>query len=86
MVDVNNFVPEGGAKSYQLYELMRASDYVVLPYAGGWLDQPAWYIRDTEAFQLIEEHHSLVNKLPNAPGRKAPPQSKNETPADESSE
>lgn len=69
---LEGWCPEGGYQSYQLYELMIESNYAILPHAGGWLDQPAWYLRDVRKFMLMDEYARLNQQLPDAPGRGAP--------------
>lgn len=40
------------------------SNYVVLPYSGGWLEQPAWVHRDFTLLKLLLEYHYTNLQLP----------------------
>jgi len=47
------------------------NNYHILPYAGGWLDQPQWLLTDFENLWLIQEFHTLNSDL--ADGKSLPP-------------
>lgn len=39
----------------------------ILPYAGGWLDQPAWVRHDFNQLDAIEAWHQIQNEKPDPP-------------------
>lgn len=39
----------------------------ILPYAGGWMQQPAWFVDDVEKILLLTEYEELNQSLPKAP-------------------
>lgn len=43
------------------------NDYRVLPFAGGWLDQPEWIRDDFNTLDLLEAWHMLQKDKPAAP-------------------
>jgi hypothetical protein len=59
-------------QSLRLWELCEASNYALLPYAGGWLDQPQWFTDDVESLLLLAEWHRLNAKLPKLEGKNLP--------------
>jgi len=56
--------PRGGLLSYKLWQLAESSNYACLPYSGGWLNQPEWFIDDVTHFLLLQEWHELNVQLP----------------------
>jgi hypothetical protein len=66
---LDGWQPLGGWESYRQYELMLASNYAVLPYAGGWLDQPQWWLDDVDHFMLMDELMRLNSELPKVPAQ-----------------
>ena len=63
---IKGYVPKGGNQSLNLWELWQ--DTRVLPFAGGWLDQPAWVLDDFNYFDLLHEWHYYNAKLSDATG------------------
>ena len=63
-----NWAHEGGLAAFELYTLARATEWRVLPKAGGWLDQPAWWTRAVAKFLAMEEWLALNDALPDARG------------------
>lgn len=55
-VDTEGLLPHHPT-SYPIY--LRYVDNGTLPRAGGWLDQPAWWVDDASYFEILEEYHSL---------------------------
>ena len=39
------------------------SGYNTLPYAGGWLDQPAWVLEDFALFRDLIDYHMFNEQL-----------------------
>ena len=60
--------PEGGEQSFRLYEMAKASEWKLMPRAGGILDQPAYLMRDFEYFMLLETLVELNEELPSSDG------------------
>lgn len=58
-----NWAHEGGMGAYDLYELCRSTDWRVLPVAGGWLDQPAWFTRAVQKFMVMERWIELRDQV-----------------------
>jgi hypothetical protein len=54
--------PKGEA-AYEAWSFWRASDYACLPFAGGYLDQPAWIMDEFAMLNLTEEFFRLQYEL-----------------------
>jgi hypothetical protein len=59
---LDGWLPQGGMTSYELWQLCKASQYSVLPSAGGWLNQPQWWLDDLLMMMLLEELKELQHK------------------------
>jgi hypothetical protein len=59
---LKGWVPEGGMESMRLWEMF--TEFKILPYSGGWLDQPGWFRRDVEMFMMKAELARHLEKLP----------------------
>jgi hypothetical protein len=53
-------------EDYYLYELWYHRK--ILPYSGGWMDQPLWVHRLFNRCGLLDEYQGLNKKLPDAKG------------------
>lgn len=60
---LKNWTPQGGEQSLLLYQRYVDSGYTALPCAGGWLDQPAWWLNDVTVFDLFGEKHWIPGEL-----------------------
>lgn len=47
--------PNGGMLSLEWLHLARLSNFATLPYAGGWAEQPSWWLDDLSSLMLLEE-------------------------------
>jgi hypothetical protein len=54
----------GGHDSFDLWLIWRRSNYVVLPFAGGWLEQPFWVREDFLILDLVREYHDKQAEKP----------------------
>jgi len=49
--------------AYEAWSFWRASNYQCLPYAGGYMDQPAWLLDEFAMFNLLDEFFRLQVEL-----------------------
>lgn len=54
----------GGYKSYNAWVIWRRSNYAVLPFGGGWFDQPKWVHDDFLMLDLNRQWHDENSKRP----------------------
>lgn len=54
---------DGGIAAYELYTLCKSLDWRVLPVAGGWLDQPAWWDNAVRKFSAMERWVTLNDEM-----------------------
>ena len=47
--------------SYSLWQ--RFVEHKVLPFGGGWLDQPQWWLEDVDYFEALEELAGVTLRL-----------------------
>lgn len=54
----------GGEDSFDAWIIWRRSGYIVLPFAGGWLDQPEWLREDFLTLDLVRQWHDIQVEKP----------------------
>ena len=56
----------GGYDAFNAWVIWRRSNYVVLPFTGGWLEQPEWVRDDFLMLDLARQWHDENAKRPSA--------------------
>lgn len=54
----------GGEESFDAWIIWRRSNYIVLPFAGGWLEQPWWIRRDFLTLDLLRQFNDIQANKP----------------------
>lgn len=56
---LEDWMPRRGFESLECFQVYIESDRTILPFAGGWLDQPEWVREDFRLFKKILDYHIL---------------------------
>lgn len=56
-LEIRDWLPKMGFQSLECFQIYVKSGRVVLPFAGGWLDQPEWVHNDFRLFEKILDYH-----------------------------
>jgi hypothetical protein len=58
----------GDDQSFDAWVIWRRSDYVVLPFSGGWFDQPWWLREDFMTLDMVRAYFDKQAEKPSIEG------------------